>query len=143
MFTVHQLPKGITMSDTIEMIEYIFIKWRELGKRANGMDFTHHEVGVQFMDFYNSEQASTMEAALSVLKKIASGEDWFDIEDMPLNKRILVTDGENIGDGRYNGINFIVSASNDICDASGIIGWKHIDGAKHVEMLMERELNDQ
>jgi hypothetical protein len=128
-----------------------------------------------------------IKAALSVLQKIASGDDWFDIESAPkddteiyvktchekdpyhLGDEVLTIYGvwcefeSHAADGVHtaiygggfddrsydepNGANmpdwWFINGGNDgyeiPCNPTH---WKHLDQAKHIQMLMERELKN-
>ena len=94
-------------------------------------------------DFNSSEHIpylETWEAALTVLQKIASGDDWFDIETAPDG---FISGIEDDGDMQVcwrKDRCFL--RSGDLYDyAFNPKKWKHIDGEKHIKMMMERELN--
>jgi hypothetical protein len=88
---------------------------------------------------------NTIRAALTVLQKIASGDDWFDVEECPHETDVLMKwhcqyTGFKYEAGQYStGSRNKLGISNQSLHGQAT-HWKHIDGAKHIQMLMEREL---
>ena len=103
----------------------------------------------------------TAMAALTVLQKIASGDDWFDIESAPKNRPIwgycknydqhyLMKWNEQttffkagwyhctMVSGGYGSSNDTIIPFKDEQPTH----WKPLDGAEHVRMLMEREFRN-
>lgn len=113
---------------------------------------------------------AVIKATLSVLKKIADGDDWFDIESAPRDGteiKLLIPLAKNgfsnidIGAcwqreerrGKVLKEGWYMLAPQGV-QADGAwypchwlddkpTHWKHIDGAKHIEMLMESEVEDE
>lgn len=84
-------------------------------------------------------------AALSVLQKITSGDDWFPICDAP-NERVLILSSSYGEPQVYIARKF----KNDIYKGSGRIfngklaptHWKPLCGKTHIEMLMKKEMEN-
>ena len=104
-------------------------------------------------DFNSSEHIpylETWEAALAVLQKIASGDDWFDISNAPRDGGSYIF----FSPANPTAINIKARYEEVIIDYWKITSdgwwnelpeakythWKHIDGAKHIKMMMEKEL---
>jgi len=85
-------------------------------------------------------------AALTVLQKIASGDDWFNIETAPRDGTWFLT--ANDTNEYFDVTKYSILYEGDTGSwwtTKGMIihpyRWKHIDGEKHIKMMMERELN--
>lgn len=105
------------------------------------------------IDLHDAKAQAELNAR--VLQKIADGDDWFDIESAPRdmvgtgypnNRFLVLCDGVHYFaswavDCQGNDAGYI--SVHDIYRRSDLepTHWKHIDGAKHIEMLMEREMN--
>ena len=129
------------MTDTIKQIE-------EAKKWLDGFD----------NDYGKNDPVTMLKAALSALQKIASGDDWFDIESAPIGEDIavLVMGGhfetelyepeeytEPIKVRCGNGVYWpVIDACYYECFVNAPTHWKHIDGEKHIAMLLEAE-NDR
>ena len=106
---------------------------------------------ITYKTIVNQELALTMgcwviagypeiKAALTVLQKIASGDDWLDIETAPDGFILGIEDDGDMQVCWRKDKSFL--RSGDVYDyVFNPKKWKHIDGAKHIKMMMERELN--
>jgi hypothetical protein len=101
------------------------------------------------------DHEKTIKAALSVLQKIARGDDWFEIDgECPAPRD---ENGEQIILGKhriwgamdirykpqiFDGRKFTWMNGDYICcwPDEAIIGWKPIDGETHIKMLLEQEM---
>lgn len=135
------------------------------------IEVQHEQIPCSDGDFYmySNGKHKTITAALTVLQKIASGDDWFEIDGdypAPRDKEVLVqfdepffgkikkevasgcwhTDLDDLDDlGREIGLCFShpVLVAPRFKKVLRATHWKHIDGAKHIQMLMEREMNNE
>ena len=126
------------MKDTIKMIEELkdHVNWLVQLVCSDGeMMYQTHDVAFSAIE---------LKAALTVLQKIASGDDWFPIESAPRDGTpILFTKegGIEIGWMDWCPHTRKYYPSNDDSDVLTPTHWKPLDGAEHIKMLMEKELN--
>ena len=98
---------------------------------------------------YDSRDTKTIKAALTVLQRIASGDDWFDIEScQPKDVELAVLYERNDSAPSHfekTRVKLTYHPHSVLCSKDGVryekpTHWKHIDGHKHIQMLMEEEM---
>lgn len=107
---------------------------------GNSLPLSDHHTNI----YEAKECGDKIKAALSVLHKIASGDDWFDYEDCPKDGSFFLTPY------KPQGVAVATYATEEACEMVAHQcpmyhpkGWKHIDQAKHVAMMIEREMQDE
>lgn len=94
-------------------------------------------------DYLKDKTVETIQAALTVLQKMASGDDWFDIKSAPRDgTEILACENGYVWFVRFDKL-LKDFADPDSFVVDNLTQWKHIDGAKHINMMMERELGNE
>ena len=86
------------------------------------------------------KEQETIDAALRVLKRIAEGDDWFPIETAPRGqvKFLALFEGGAVLVCNYLTDYLMTPTAYSSVEVSPT-HWKHIDQAKHIEMLMKEE----
>lgn len=101
---------------------------------------------VSIKGFEASDKDEAIRAALSALQKIANGDDYFPIETCSRHKAFIKQSGDGwtwVGvcerfDGVWGRLHF-----GGWEELEGTpTHWKPLDGSTHIQMLMEKELND-
>lgn len=98
----------------------------------------------------NGDHLEAVETALRIADRLQGGDDWFDIESAPKDGTIILTKDNrkklNVSYWSKIGQHEPPAWIGGHCRVNHIdqpIHWKHIDGQKHIEMMMERELSDE
>lgn len=129
------------MNDTMKMIDDAASRIKKTYAQFDTFGTTH---AVLYSE-QNESDLNIAIAALSVLQKITSGDDWFPICDAP-NERVLILSSSYGEPQVYIARKF----KNDIYKGSGRIfngklaptHWKPLCGKTHIEMLMKKEMEN-
>lgn len=126
------------MSDIIKQID----EWQKNDNRAP-----------QDLGFLLWDNVEEIKAALTVLQKIASGDDWFDISKLPEigHLYLWIEYNDKSGTG-YEREGFVSTVNGDSrLEINDHSSWDSMhktakkfklqNPAKHIKMMMERELN--
>lgn len=124
------------MTDTINQIDEDF--------NGSKMVLQNDKMGIRYL--FDEYQERRIQAALTVLQKIASGDDWFEIETalkdgttVILHRKSKIQELTHSFSGLYQDDKWWVVEGLEFANPTH---WKPLEGATHIKMLMEKELND-
>lgn len=104
----------------------------------------HPLAGEEYRKQYGESPLVLKQRALTVLLKIADGDDWFPIDSAPRDKDVLTYfKGEHNVAFYREGNGWMISDGGGFTTLSFTpTHWKPLSGADHIKMLLEKEMSE-
>lgn len=92
-----------------------------------------------------ADTVCTITYTIKVLKRMAAGEDWFDIESAPKDDTAITLWPENGYWSEESKARWVSWSEYHQCEVPLLeepTHWKHVDQSKHIKMLIKEAMKD-